>query len=89
MMLATAATWAICAAATAGVIARPFRWPEAIWAVTGAVLLLVFGLLAPSEALGATLHVHPVARSASPTTHDRLRLAAALQDVLASGQRSS
>ncbi len=53
MMLATAATWAICAAATAGVIARPFRWPEAIWAVTGAVLLLVFGLLAPSEALGA------------------------------------
>ena len=46
------------------------------------------GLARACDALGATLHVHPVARSAAPTTHDRLRLAAALQDVLASGQRS-
>ena len=46
------------------------------------------GLARACDALGATLHVHPVARSASPTTHDRLRLAAALQDVLASGERS-
>jgi arsenical pump membrane protein len=35
------------------VIARPFRWPEAVWAVLGAGLLLVFGLLSPTAALGA------------------------------------
>jgi arsenical pump membrane protein len=39
------AIWAICAVATAGVILRPFRWPEAIWAVAGAAVLLVAGLL--------------------------------------------
>ena len=33
-------TWAISALATAGVIMRPFVWPEAIWAVAGAVLLV-------------------------------------------------
>ncbi len=43
------AIWAICAAATAGVILRPFRWPEAIWAVAGAAVLLAAGLL-PVEA---------------------------------------
>ncbi|WP_394646960.1 arsenic transporter [uncultured Sphingomonas sp.] len=53
MMLATGATWGICAAATAGVIARPFRWPEAIWAVAGAAVLLLFGLVSPNEALFA------------------------------------
>ncbi len=53
MILATAATWGICAAATAGVIARPYRWPEAIWAVAGAGLLLLFGLVPPGAALAA------------------------------------
>jgi len=53
VILATGATWGICAAATAGVITRPFRWPEAIWAVLGAVLLLVFGLLPLGAAIGA------------------------------------
>ncbi|MEH3120378.1 MAG: arsenic transporter [Sphingomonas phyllosphaerae] len=53
MILATGATWGICAAATAGVIARPFRWPEAIWAVAGAVALLLFGLVTPGDALAA------------------------------------
>ncbi|UAJ11143.1 arsenic transporter [Polymorphobacter megasporae] len=53
MMLATGATWGICAAATAGVITRPFKWPEAIWAVTGAMLLLLLGLMPPDAALGA------------------------------------
>lgn len=53
MILATGVTWGICAAATAAVIARPFRWPEAIWAVAGAALLLVLGLLAPADALMA------------------------------------
>ena len=51
--LTTGATWAICAAATAAVIGRPFRWPEAIWAVLGAALLLVFGLMPPAAALVA------------------------------------
>lgn len=55
MILATGATWGICAAATAAVIARPFRWPEAIWAVAGAVLLLLFGLMPFSAALGAVV----------------------------------
>ncbi|MGN6583070.1 MAG: arsenic transporter [Rhizobiaceae bacterium] len=36
---------AIAAAATAGVILRPRGLPEAIWAVAGAILLVVFGLL--------------------------------------------
>ncbi len=45
MMLATGATWGICAVCTAGVVARPFRWPEAVWAILGAVLLVVAGLL--------------------------------------------
>ncbi|KQS05363.1 arsenic transporter [Sphingomonas sp. Leaf357] len=53
MILASGVTWGICAAATAGVISRPFRWPEAIWAVSGAALLLIFGLMPPGAALGA------------------------------------
>ena len=43
--------WAIIALATAGVIVRPFRLPEAIWAVAGAAELVVFGLLPWSDAL--------------------------------------
>ncbi|WP_342165180.1 arsenic transporter [Methylobacterium sp. SD21] len=39
------ATWGIAALATLGVILRPFSWPEAIWAVLGAALLVVLGLL--------------------------------------------
>lgn len=46
-------TWIICAAATAGVIGRPFKLPEAVWAVTGAVLLLVFGLMPIGAAVAA------------------------------------
>jgi arsenical pump membrane protein len=45
------AAWGIAAVATAGVIARPLRWPEAIWAVAGAVLLVAFGLLPWADAL--------------------------------------
>ena len=37
--------WVIAAAATAGVVLRPWRLPEAVWAVTGAVLLPLLGLL--------------------------------------------
>ena len=38
-------SWGIAAVATAGVITRPFKWPEAVWAVAGALLLVLFGLL--------------------------------------------
>lgn len=51
MIFATGVTWGICAASTAGVIARPFRWPEAVWAVLGAVVLVACGLLPPAAAL--------------------------------------
>jgi arsenical pump membrane protein len=44
-------TWIIAALATAGVILRPFNLPEAIWAVAGAVLLVVLGLLSMPDAL--------------------------------------
>jgi arsenical pump membrane protein len=43
--------WGIAAAATAGVIVRPFAWPEFVWAVAGAVLLVLLGLLSASDAL--------------------------------------
>ncbi len=45
--------WAIAAVATAAVIMRPFGFPEAIWAATGAVLLMVLGLLPWRDALRA------------------------------------
>ncbi|GGG07589.1 MULTISPECIES: arsenic transporter [Rhizobium] len=36
-------TWGISALTVLGVVTRPFRWPEAIWAVGGALLLLAVG----------------------------------------------
>ncbi len=44
-------TWGIAAAATAGVIVRPFSWPEYIWAAAGAILLVAFGLLPVADAI--------------------------------------
>src|SRR6202042_3763624 len=44
-------TWTIAALATAGVIVRPFNLPEAIWAVAGAVVLVVLGLISTPDAL--------------------------------------
>jgi arsenical pump membrane protein len=46
-------SWCIAALATAGVIVRPFKWPEAVWAVTGAVALVALGLLPPDQAISA------------------------------------
>ncbi len=46
-------TWIIAALAVAGVIARPFRLPEAVWAVGGAALLVAGGLLPLADAAGA------------------------------------
>ncbi|MDR3506336.1 MAG: arsenic transporter [Caulobacteraceae bacterium] len=46
-------TWTIAGAATAGVITRPFRWPEAVWALGGAFLLVGLGLLPLADGLRA------------------------------------
>lgn len=42
---AEAAIWCVAGLATAGVIARPYRWPEAVWALGGAMVLLASGLI--------------------------------------------
>jgi arsenical pump membrane protein len=47
--------WGIAAAATAGVILRPFAWPEFVWAVTGAAALIGLGLLPAADALAGVL----------------------------------
>ena len=50
-MMIQSTIWAIAAAATMGVIVRPFGAPEAVWAVVGAAILVVTGLLSPDDAL--------------------------------------
>lgn len=50
-MTAEIATYGIAAMATGGVILRPWKLPEAIWAVTGALLLVVCGLLPVGDAI--------------------------------------
>ncbi len=42
--------WLVAACSIAGVILRPFGWPEAVWAVAGATVLVLAGLLPPSAA---------------------------------------
>ncbi len=42
-------TFAIAAATATGVVVRPFRLPEAVWAVLGAGLILALGILKPGE----------------------------------------
>jgi arsenical pump membrane protein len=46
-----ALAWSIIALATAGVIVRPFRLPEAIWAMAGALALVAFGFLPWGDAV--------------------------------------
>ncbi len=48
-MTESAITWSIAGLTALGVVARPFRWPEAIWAVVGAALLLAFRLIGPAD----------------------------------------
>ena len=48
---ANAAIYTISAVATCGVIIRPWRFPEAIWAVLGALALVAFGLISSADAL--------------------------------------
>jgi arsenical pump membrane protein len=47
------ATWAIALLAVVGIIARPWRLPEALWAIVGAGALVAFGLLPWKDAVGA------------------------------------
>jgi arsenical pump membrane protein len=49
------AVWLIAGLATLGVILRPFDWPEAVWAVAGAMLLVVVGLLPSARACDGIL----------------------------------
>ena len=60
-MSAAFATWGIAALATAGVIARPWGFPEAVWALAGAGALVLAGLLPMGravQAVGAGLDVY-------------------------------
>ncbi|MDN3580794.1 arsenic transporter [Mucilaginibacter flavus] len=43
--------WIISFFAIAGVIIRPFKVPEFVWALTGAIVLLIAGLISPTEGL--------------------------------------
>lgn len=47
------AIWIIAICAAAGVVLRPFRWPEAVWAVAGALLLVALHLMTAKAALAA------------------------------------
>jgi arsenical pump membrane protein len=53
MVSVDAAIWGIAGLATFGVIARPWNLPEFIWAVAGAVLLVLMNLLSWPDALAA------------------------------------
>ena len=52
-MASNVAIWTVAALATLGVLIRPFRWPEAVWAVLGAAVLLITGLLPVADGLRA------------------------------------
>ncbi|MDE3182222.1 MAG: arsenic transporter [Bacteroidota bacterium] len=54
--MADTSIWIISFLSIAGVIIRPYKLPEAMWAVLGAFLLLIFGLILPSNALKGILN---------------------------------
>lgn len=53
MNVAHVATWTVAALGVAGVIIRPGKVPEAVWAMLAAVVLVACGLLPITEALNA------------------------------------
>jgi arsenical pump membrane protein len=53
LMLFDTAIWLIAAVATLGVIVRPWNWPEFVWAMAGAIALVLFNLLSWQEAVAA------------------------------------
>jgi arsenical pump membrane protein len=52
-MLFHSVIWTIAAAAILGVIARPWNWPEFVWALAGATMLVLFHLLPWQVAVAA------------------------------------
>jgi arsenical pump membrane protein len=55
LSIANLSTWSISALAVLGVIIRPGRLPEALWAVLGAVALVMFSLISVPDAVAAVL----------------------------------
>ncbi|WP_460583199.1 arsenic transporter [Hymenobacter arcticus] len=55
METSTTTIWAISVVSIALVITRPFKVPEYVWAVSGAVLLLLFQLLTPAEGIAGVV----------------------------------
>src|ERR1700716_4455155 len=53
-MVFNSALWVLSAAATVGVIARPWNVPEFVWAIAGAAMLVMFNLL-PWQAAAAAV----------------------------------
>ncbi len=51
--MTTVLVWSIAAGTIAGVLFRPKDWPEAVWACLGAFILVISGLLPPSQAAAA------------------------------------
>jgi Na+/H+ antiporter NhaD/arsenite permease-like protein len=49
------AAWSIAALSVLGVIVRPWKIPEALWAVLGAAALALFSLISMSDVLAAIL----------------------------------
>jgi arsenical pump membrane protein len=52
-MLSNSAIWVIAAVATLGVIVRPWNWPEFVWAMAGAAMLVLCNLLSWQVAVAA------------------------------------
>ncbi|MEO8279734.1 MAG: arsenic transporter [Ideonella sp.] len=52
-MSADAAIYIICAVAMVGVLVRPWRLPEALWAIAGAAVLVLLGLIPWTDAVAA------------------------------------
>jgi arsenical pump membrane protein len=52
-LLSTILVWLIASAAIAAVLFRPRKWPEAVWACSGAVLLVILRLISLPQALRA------------------------------------
>jgi arsenical pump membrane protein len=49
----SAVTWSIVTASLAGVVIRPCNWPEALWPVIGALVLVALSLVTPGDAFAA------------------------------------